>query len=138
MVDNLTIEQRHRCMSNVRNKNTSPELKLRRALWIAGLRYRIKSNLPGDPDIVFPKKKLAIFVDGCFWHGCPIHGSSPKTNVDFWESKIQKNIQRDQLITHKLELEGWLVIRVWEHELKNNLDTIVEDIKNVMLSSGRL
>lgn len=128
MTDTLTSEQRQRCMSSVRNKNTCLEMQLRRALWKAGLRYRVNSKLPGRPDIVFPKKKLAIFVDGCFWHGCPIHGTKPKTNAEFWETKIKLNIKRDLRITSQLTDMGWLVIRVWGHEVKECLDIVIKNI----------
>lgn len=128
MADTLTSKQRRRCMSNVRNKDTGLEMKLRRALWKAGLRYRINVNLPGKPDIAFPKRKIAIFIDGCFWHGCPVHGTIPKTNVDFWEAKIKGNIERDRQITSQLTEMGWLVIRVWGHEIKKCLDTVVLNI----------
>lgn len=128
MIDTLTSEQRRRCMSNVRNKNTGLEMKLRRALWKAGLRYRVNFKLPGKPDIAFPKRKIAIFIDGCFWHGCPVHSTTPKTNVDFWEAKIKDNIERDRRITAQLTIDGWMVIRIWEHEIQKCLDTIVENI----------
>ncbi len=128
MVDTLTLEQRRKCMSSVRNKNTCIEIKLRRSLWKAGLRYRVNFKLFGKPDIVFPKKKLAIFIDGCFWHGCPIHGTNPVTNADFWEKKIKGNIERDRKVTSQLIDMGWLVIRVWEHEIKEYLDKVTERI----------
>lgn len=92
------------------------------------MRYRVNFKLPGKPDIAFPKRKIAIFIDGCFWHGSPIHGSTPKTNTDFWEAKIKGNIERDQLITTQLTTDGWMVIRIWEHEIKKCLDTVVENI----------
>ena len=74
MVDKLTPEERSWLMSRIRSKETSPEMLLRKALWTAGLRYRLKNKLPGKPDLVFPSAKVAIFIDGCFWHGCPLHG----------------------------------------------------------------
>lgn len=132
MADTLTSEQRRRCMSSVRSKNTAIEMQLRRALWKAGLRYRVNFRLPGKPDIVFPKRKIAVFIDGCFWHGCPIHGSVPKTNANFWEAKIKGNIERDQRITAQLTTDGWLVIRIWEHEIKKCLDAIVENIIQIL------
>ncbi len=128
MIDTLTIEQRRRCMSSVRNKNTGLEIKLRRALWKAGLRYRVNFKLPGKPDIVFPKRKLAIFIDGCFWHGCPIHGTSPETHAEFWKTKIKVNIERDLQVTSQLKNMGWLVIRVWGHEIKECLDGVIKNI----------
>lgn len=128
MTDTLTSEQRRRCMSNVRNKNTGIEMQLRRALWKAGMRYRVNFKLPGKPDIAFPKRKIVIFIDGCFWHGCPIHGSIPKTNTGFWEAKIKGNIERDRSITTQLATDDWVVIRVWEHEIKKCVDAVVENI----------
>ncbi|WP_255251850.1 very short patch repair endonuclease [Nitrosomonas ureae] len=82
-------------MSSVRGTNTKPELLLRKALWRRGLRYRLNSALPGKPDIVLARYKIAIFVDGCFWHSCPVHGSLPETNMPFWKNKIARNIERD-------------------------------------------
>ncbi|MGZ5031033.1 MAG: very short patch repair endonuclease [Methylobacter sp.] len=128
MADTLTPEQRRRCMSNVRNKNTGLEMKLRRALWKTGLRYRVNSKLPGKPDIVFPKRKLAVFVDGCFWHGCPIHGTKPETNAEFWQTKIKVNMVRDLRVTSQLTDLGWTVIRVWEHEIKECLAVVIQNI----------
>jgi len=128
MADTLTPEQRRRCMSNVRNQNTGLEMKLRRALWKTGLRYRVNSKLPGKPDIVFPKRKLAVFVDGCFWHGCTIHGTKPETNAEFCQTKIKVNMERDLRITSQLTDLGWTVIRVWEHEIKECLAVVIQNI----------
>jgi len=83
--DSLTPEQRSALMGRVRQRGTKYELILRRALWKAGYRYRLRNKLPGTPDIVFSGVKVAIFVDGCFWHGCPVHGSLPSTRQEFWE-----------------------------------------------------
>ena len=128
MPDILTPEQRRRCMSSVRGINTKPELLLRKALWRKGLRYRLKSDLPGKPDIVLTRYKIAIFVDGCFWHNCPAHGSLPETNKLFWENKIARNIERDNKVNVLLEKNGWLVIRIWEHEIKQSLEKVIERI----------
>ena len=123
-MDVLTKEQRSFCMSQIRGKNTKPELMLRKTVWKLGLRYRIHYSLPGRPDIVLVKKKIAVFVDGCFWHGCPVHGVKPKTNRKFWEDKIRANILRDQRNTTRLSNEGWIVLRFWEHQIKNDLITV--------------
>lgn len=128
MADTLTPEQRKRCMSRVKGKNTTPEVKLRKALWRKGLRYRLGYKLPGKPDMVFVSAHVVVFVDGCFWHGCPIHGSIPETNRDFWEKKVKKNIQRDLEVTDKLKGLGWTVLRVWTHELKEHFDSVVDKI----------
>lgn len=110
-------------MGRVRHSGTTPELVLRRALWAAGLRYRLrtKARLPGSPDIIFPGVKVAIFVDGCFWHDCPLHGTRPKTRSEFWSAKITRNQARDLEVDAKLAALEWMVIRLWEHEVKTNL-----------------
>ncbi len=132
MVDFMTPEQRSKCMSSVRGKNTKPEQLLRKALWQLGYRYRLHYNLPGRPDIAFPGKKLVIFVDGCFWHGCPFHGSLPKTNTDFWESKIHRNIERDVENTQSIQRQGWTVLRFWEHEIEENLDQVMSNVLAIL------
>lgn len=128
MTDVLSPSQRSYCMSRIRGKDTKPELILRKALWANGLRYRLKNKLPGRPDIFFPVKKIAIFVDGCFWHGCPDHCQIPKTNQTFWEGKLSKNKLRDKEISRALENGGWCVIRFWEHEVKKNLPSCVKRV----------
>jgi len=112
-------------MSRVRQRDTSLELALRRALWAAGLRYRLRNRLPGRPDVVFPGKKVAVFVDGCFWHGCPEHATEPKSNVKYWRGKIRDNKQRDVNVDRKLKDEGWTVIRLWGHEVDESPDKCV-------------
>ena len=124
----MTPEQRSRCMSQIKGKNTGPEIRLRKALWAIGLRYRLNTSLPGKPDVVFQGKKLAVFVDGCFWHGCPEHAVTPKNNRDFWEAKIKGNIARDVKVNLALDALGWRVFRVWEHEIKSDVQAVVEKI----------
>ncbi len=118
MVDVLTPTQRKYCMSRIRGKDTKPEIVLRKLLWSAGYRYRLKSRLPGKPDIVFPRHKLAVFIDGCFWHGCPKHAVMPKTNRTFWREKLTRNMQRDREVNVRIREMGWRVVRVWEHEIR--------------------
>lgn len=132
MVDVLTPEQRRRCMSRIKGSDTKPELALRRALWASGLRYRLKTKLPGKPDIVFPSAKVAVFVDGCFWHGCHEHSVKPKTNADFWSSKLATNKERDVRVNTELKTLGWVVLRFWEHEIKNDLDSVAERISECL------
>lgn len=117
MVDVLTSAQRKYCMSRIRGKDTKPEIVLRKLLWAAGSRYRLKTRLPGRPDIVFPRRKLAIFVDGCFWHGCPKHAVMPKTNRAFWHKKLYRNMERDREVNQQLRKLGWRVVRLWEHQV---------------------
>lgn len=121
MSDVLSPLQRSYCMSRIQGKDTKPELILRKALWASGMRYRLKNRLPGRPDLYFPGRKLAIFVDGCFWHGCPDHCKVPETNRSFWEKKISKNKARDNEVDLLLKNEGWRVLRFWEHEVKFDL-----------------
>jgi len=109
-----------RRMARVRQKGTQAEIDLRRALHARGLRYRLHVPLLMKPrrvaDIVFPVARIAVFVDGCFWHGCPKHASWPKSNADFWREKIETNRSRDSDTDRRLDALGWNAIRVWEHE----------------------
>ena len=129
MADVLTPEQRTYNMSKIRGKNTGPEIKLRKMLWSEGIRgYRIHHNLPGQPDIVFTKKKIAIFIDGCFWHKCPACFQEPETRKEFWMKKIQSNVDRDKKVNEQLQAEGWTIIRIWEHEIRKEPETILSKI----------
>ncbi|OPZ16182.1 MAG: Very short patch repair protein [candidate division BRC1 bacterium ADurb.BinA364] len=120
MADTFSAEQRSEIMRRVRGRDTSAEWRLRRALWARGLRgYRIDSRrLPGRPDAAYSRWKLAIFVDGCFWHGCPDHCRMPNSNRAYWEAKIGRNIARDRRTDAELASMGWRVLRIWEHEVK--------------------
>lgn len=136
MTDVMTPEQRSRCMAHNKGKDTGPEIRLRRALWAAGLRYRLKSKLSGKPDIVFPKAKVAVFVDGCFWHGCPLHFQQPVNNAEFWKQKIGNNRERDARLTDELTHAGWVVLRLWEHEVTHDLTACVERIAATIRQRG--
>ena len=125
-------EKRSYNMSRIRGKNTTPEIALRKALWALGLRYRLHYKLPGKPDIVFVSKKIAIFVDGCFWHGCPAHSTKPKTNSIFWETKLQGNMERDRKNEQLLKKAGWKVFRFWEHEILDSLSSISNKIFRIV------
>ena len=138
----MTTEQRFKCMSHNRAKNTGPELKLRHALWGLGFRYRTNDKrLPGSPDIVLPKYRTAIFVHGCFWHGhkaCKNY-TVPKTNTDFWTAKITRNQQRDQDTWRQLEAKGWAVIIVWECELmRNRLPETITSVATQIHKNGEI
>src|SRR5688572_18812214 len=105
-------------MARIKGFDTSPEIALRRALWARGLRYRLKIRTPGGrPDVVFPTERLAVFIDGCFWHGCPLHYASPRSRKDFWSAKLAENIDRDWRQSTALQAAGWCVVRLWEHEV---------------------
>jgi DNA mismatch endonuclease, patch repair protein len=129
MTDVLTSEQRKFNMSRILGKNTGPEIKLRKLLWSQSIRgYRIHYKLPGKPDIVFVKKKIAIFIDGCFWHKCPVCFQEPETRKEFWMKKIQSNIDRDKKVNDQLISEGWTIIRIWEHEIRKEPEKAVKKI----------
>jgi len=114
-----TPETRAR-MSRQKNRNTQVEMALRRALHAAGLRYRVHrrplKSVRREADVVFGPAKVAVFVDGCFWHGCPAHATWPKNNADVWRTKIEGNRRRDQDTDRRLASAGWMSVRVWEHE----------------------
>ena len=125
-----------RVMSANKGKNTKPEILLRKSLRAAGIiGYRLNwKKAPGRPDIAFPGRKIAIFVNGCFWHRCPYcNYSLPKTNTSFWIDKFSKNINRDRRKIEDLEKLDWQVFVVWECEIKENLKTIVEKFENLLL-----
>ncbi|MFJ2696561.1 very short patch repair endonuclease [Streptomyces rochei] len=126
-----------RIMAAVPNRSTRPEIALRKALWHRGLRYRLRTTLPGKPDITFPGARLAVFVDGDFWHGNAwrIRGLpnfeaqfDRMNNPDFWRAKLRRNMTRDAEVNATLAQAGWTVYRVFESRLKRDLDEVVEEI----------
>lgn len=130
-MDTLTVEQRSALMRKVKNKNTNIELILRKELFKAGYRFRIKSKVFGKPDIVFQNKKVAIFCDGDFWHGK--NYKKEKSNYkQFWISKIDTNIKRDRLVNKKLKNDGWTVLRFWKTEILKSPDKCLEQIDQVL------
>ena len=132
-MDTLTPEQRSATMSRIRSKDTKPEMVVRRHLHALGFRYRLHvSKLPGRPDIVLPKWRTVIFVNGCFWHrheGCKI-ATMPKSNVEFWTAKFQRNVERDTKGQAALKAAGWKVIVIWECELKKHIHLLADEIKS--------
>jgi DNA mismatch endonuclease (patch repair protein) len=123
---------RSQLMASVRQRDTRPELLLRRALWASGCRYRKQAELPGRPDLAFPGARLAVFVDGCYWHGCPRHYSSPATNRGFWNDKLRANDERDQRKDAELVGLGWRVLHVWECEIKGDLEAVVARVQRAL------
>ncbi|MER0445959.1 very short patch repair endonuclease [Streptomyces sp. Edi4] len=107
-------------MSRQGSRDTTPELAVRKLLHAAGMRYRVNVPVPGMPrrtiDIAFGRAKLAVFMDGCFWHGCPQHATHPKANAEWWRTKLDRNMARDRETTEHLAAAGWTVLRFWEHE----------------------
>ncbi len=136
MGDVLTSRQRSYCMSRIPGKDTRPEVHLRKALWALGLRYALKSDLPGSPDLVFPKYRTALFVDGCFWHMCSKHAVLPRSNRDFWREKLDGNVMRDRRVGRELRSLDWRVIRVWEHDVESNLGDIALQLSSRIRRSG--
>lgn len=120
MADVFTREKRSEIMSRVKGRgNLATEIRLIRTFREYGLvGWRRRSRIFGNPDFVFPIGRFAIFVDGCFWHGCPRHGTLPQTNSEFWRQKFARNKERDRLVNRQLKKMGWTPVRVWQHELR--------------------
>ncbi|WP_129974038.1 MULTISPECIES: very short patch repair endonuclease [Pseudomonas] len=135
-MDTLTPAQRSDCMRKIKSHNTRPELIVRSICHQLGYRFRLgRKDLPGTPDLVFPRLKLCIFVHGCFWHrhsGCR-YSYTPKTNVDFWIEKFLKNVRRDKLASDALESAGWKVEVVWECEVRD-LESLKPRLAGVLKS----
>lgn len=118
MADIMDSRKRSLLMGRIRAANTTPELAIRRALFALGYRFRVHgTKLPGRPDVVFGPARVAVFVHGCFWHGCPEHYQAPRSRADFWRKKLQANKARDKRVRRELPAMGWTVIELWEHEV---------------------
>jgi DNA mismatch endonuclease (patch repair protein) len=117
MTDTMTKKQRSFCMSRIRGRDTKPELRIKKLMKKLGFSHQPKGII-GRPDFANRKTKTAVFVDGCFWHGCPKHCKKPKSNRAYWLPKIRQNIARDRKVTAALRRAGWKAIRIWEHEIK--------------------
>lgn len=141
MADTLTPAERSERMSRIKARDTSPELRLRRALHATGLRYRVNvASLPGKPDLVFPRWSAVVFVHGCFWHqhrGCKI-ANVPKSNTVFWLNKFAVNTRRDTRVTRELRALGWRVLVVWECQISNEakLNAAVRRIRRWLIREG--
>ncbi|WP_434400419.1 very short patch repair endonuclease [Planococcus sp. 11815] len=126
MADRMTKEQRSRTMGKIRAQSKLENL-FSKSLWHRGLRFRKNvRKLRGTPDISIQKYKIVIFVDSCFWHGCPIHYKRPKSNQEFWDTKISRNKERDAEVDAYYINQGWHVLRIWEHDIRKDLDKTVE------------
>lgn len=128
-------------MSRQGARDTAPELRLRRLLHAAGIRYRVDAVLPSMPrrraDVLIKKYRLAVFVDGCFWHACPIHSNQPKANSKWWESKLGRNVQRDRDTDMRLVQMGWTVLRFWEHEdMEEAAQQVLEALRRIKAVSS--
>lgn len=145
-MDKMTLEQRHRCMSAIKSKDTKPELMVRKFLFSCGFRFRLNHpRLPGHPDLVLRKYRTVIFVNGCFWHGhegCK-YFVLPKTNTEFWQNKIERNRNRDKRDRLQLAAMGWHCITIWECQLKpkvrqQTLESLAYTLSHVYLEDRRL
>jgi len=135
MADRFSKEVRSKIMSRIRGKNTTPEILLRKALFRKGYRYSLNhrfKELNFKPDLVMVSRKVCIFIDGCFWHSCKKCYRPPKSNKKYWIPKIKRNVERDKEQNKYLKKNGWKVIRIWEHEIKSNLNKIVDKIIKLM------
>lgn len=131
MADDLTPEQRRRNMQAIRSKDTTIELRMRKALWERGVRYRKNyKKLIGKPDIAITKYKIAVFCDSDYWHGYDWENRNQriKSNRDYWVPKIERNMERDREVTAALQDEGWLVLRFWEWQIQKHLNECVEAV----------
>jgi DNA mismatch endonuclease (patch repair protein) len=128
-------------MSRLARTGTAPELALRSELHVRGLRYRVQFKVPGNRrrtiDIAFPRARLAVYVDGCFWHGCPDHFHLPKTNSEWWTWKVRRNQARDKDTDRELFVAGWQVLRVWEHEDPGRSADRIEDVWRILTNRPR-
>lgn len=120
MTDIFTREKRSEIMSRIRSKDTKIELAIKPIFEMAGFEYH-PEGIFGNPDMAHRSAKVAVFLRGCFWHGCPIHFRLPKTNREFWRRKIERNIQRDREVVRELRRLGWLVVMIWEHDVPRSL-----------------
>ncbi len=134
MSDVFTPEKRSDVMSKIRSKgNMNTELamiKIFKKHKIKG--WRRNGKVFGKPDFVFPKMKIAVFVDGCFWHRCSKHYNKPKQNKEFWEKKIGSNVKRDKVVNKTLKDKGWLVIRIWEHEVESDEEAVLRKLAQLL------
>jgi DNA mismatch endonuclease, patch repair protein len=131
-MDTVAKEKRSAIMRRVKSNETSLEIKLRKRLWKEGLRYRKNdASLFAKPDISNKSKRIVVFIDSCFWHGCGEHLRMPKSNVDYWIHKIDKDKKRDHVVNLFYRKKGWKVLRIWEHQLKLQPEETIDTILNV-------
>lgn len=120
-------------MASIKGKDTKPEITIRKILWKKGYRYKIHHrSVFGKPDISFTKNKLAVFIDGCFWHGCNRCYKAPKTNSEFWKNKIEQNKLRRKKVKYTLRKHNWKILEFWEHSIKQDPVAIVQKIENAI------
>lgn len=128
MPDNLTKNQRSYCMSRIRSKWTAQERKIHNYLKGNKIKHKMHPNITGCPDILLTKNKTVVFLDGCFWHKCPKCFKEPKTRMQYWTSKIENNVKRDKKNKDNLKKEGYNVLKLWEHEIKKDVNHCIKKI----------
>ncbi|MGD6846325.1 very short patch repair endonuclease [Rossellomorea aquimaris] len=132
MVDVMTKEQRSNNMKAIKSVSKLEDI-VSRSLWKKGFRFRRNTKeLFGQPDISIKKYKIVIFIDSCFWHQCPIHGNMPKTNSAFWKKKLERNIERDKEVEAYYKDKGWCIKRIWEHEIKEDLEKVMGNLEELI------
>lgn len=136
MPDVHTKEQRTRNMKAIKSQSKL-ENKVSKALWNKGFRFRKNSKLYGKPDIAIKKYKVVVFIDSCFWHVCPEHGRIPKTNEEFWVKKLNRNQERDKEVNQYYNQNNWKIMRVWEHEIKQDFEGTVSEISNFISNAKK-
>ena len=128
MPDRITSDQRSKVMSKIKSKSKLEDL-VAHELFRRGVRYRRNNKrLLGKPDISISKYKIVIFIDSCFWHSCPVHGTRPKSNVDFWNKKLNRNVEKAIEVNKFYESNKWNILRVWEHDIKGDFDNTIDRI----------
>lgn len=135
MADNLSKDKRSRVMASIKGKNTRPELLVRKMLWTSGIRYRTHDGtIFGRPDISNKKRKVAVFIDGCFWHGCSQCYKEPTSNVEYWKEKICRNKDRRRKVMSELGAKNWHVLEFWEHEVLADPRSVARQISGAFRS----
>jgi len=120
-------------MARIRGSDTRPEIALRKELHSRGVRYRLGRRFGfGRPDLAFAGRRLAVFVDGCFWHGCPAHYVAPRSRTGFWSGKLSENVMRDRRQTSEAEAAGWSVLRIWEHEVEEDVGAAADRVVDAL------
>ena len=138
MPDRITSEQRSKVMSKIKSKSKLEDL-VAHELFRRGVRYRRNNKrLLGKPDISISKYKIVIFIDSCFWHSCPVHGTRPKSNVDFWNKKLNRNVEKAIEVNKFYESNNWNILRVWEHDIKGDFDNTIDRIMEFINDSKQV
>ena len=133
MPDDMTFEERSRTMSRIRSRWTKQEKLMHEALNIAGIAHKMHPKILGSPDLTIPNQSIAVFLNGCFWHKCPLCYKPPKSNKEYWLPKLDRNVQRDLASQERLKSSGWEVLIIWEHEIER---LSAEDLVKLLGSKG--